>query len=242
MHALALDRAETYLNSQWRESRTPWALKSQNPPAFVTVSRQSGSGGTAFARALARQLNGEAPEGTLWTIYEGNLTTRMLESNHLSTRFARYLPEDRISEVNASIGELVGLHPNLWELVQKMNETLHDLAESHHAILVGRGANFATRRMEGGVHVRLVAPAEYRARYLALLYDMSERDALILNAKRDAARRRYVKATFSADVDDPRGYDLVLNTGEMTLSEAATIAASLVKARQRTLASQLKSA
>jgi cytidylate kinase len=159
----------------------------------------------------------------------------MLEANHLSPSIARYLPEDKVSEVNASIGELVGLHPNLWELVQKMNKAMRDLAERNHAILVGRGANFATRHIEGGVHIRLVAPPEHRARYHALLYNMSEEAALIFNAKCDAARRRYVKATFSANIDDPRAYDLVLNTGEIPIAEAAAITASLVKTRHASL-------
>jgi cytidylate kinase len=235
MHSLVLDRAETYLNTQWRESNSPWLSKTLNSHAFVTVSRQSGSGGTAFARALARQLNGDAPDGIVWTVSEGNLTTRMLEANHLSPHIARYLPEDKVSELNASIGELVGLHPNLWELVQKMNKAMRDLAEHNHAILVGRGANFATRDLEGGVHVRLVAAPEHRARYHAFLYDMTEQEALAFNAKVDVARRRYVKATFNANIDDPRAYDLVLNTGVIPIPEAAAITASLVKTRHALL-------
>jgi len=235
MHTPVLDKADTYLNSEWYGSNAPWPARRRDHHPFVTVSRQSGSGGTSFARTLVRLLNGEAPEGVLWTVFEGNLTTHMLEANRLPARLARFLPEDRISEVNASIGELVGLHPNLWELVQKRNTALRDLAQQHYAVLVGHGANFATRHLEGGVHVRLVAPAEHRARYQAQLYDISEKDALVYNAKRDAARRRYVKATFSADIDDPRAYDLVLNTGEIPIAEAAVIASSLVKTRHPVL-------
>lgn len=226
-----LDSAETYLNTQWRKSTPPWQPKAQLSHTFVTVSRQSGSGGTSFARALARLLNGEAPAGVTWSVYDGNLITRMLEANHLPAHLARYLPEDKVSEVNASIGELVGLHPSLWDLVQKLNKTICDLAQHDHAVIVGRGANFATRNLTGGVHVRLIAPAEYRAKYYAQLYDISEQEALVFNAKRDAASRRYVKTTFNANVEDPRSYDLVLNTAEISISEAAAIAASLIRAR-----------
>jgi len=81
------------------------------------------------------------------------------------------------------------------------------------------------------VHIRLVASAEHRARYQALLYDMSEKEALAYNSKCDAARRRYVRANFNADIDDPRAYDLVLNTEEISLSEAAELASALVNAR-----------
>jgi len=222
--------------SQYTEN--PWlstARLAMEPTAlsFVTVSRQSGSGGTSFARALTRTLNGVAgANGRGWSIYDGNLTLRMLESNHLDAHVARFLPEDKVSEFNALIGELVGLHPSLWELVQKTNNAICEIARQQNAIVVGRGANFATRHLGGGVHVRLVAPAEYRARHLAQLYDLSHDKALELNARRDAARRRYVKSTFGADIDDPRSYDLVFNMADVSLAEAVSLTASLLQLRQ----------
>ena len=148
---------------------------------------ESGSGGTTLARMLARQLNSAAPREIFWQIFEGTLAQTMLKENRLPARIARFLPEDHVSEWNASVGELVGLHPSLWELVQKMNATMRKLAENGHAILVGRGANFATAGMPGGFHVRLVAPSEHRARYATDVYGVSKEVAIRFNAKRDAA-------------------------------------------------------
>jgi cytidylate kinase len=221
-----------------RSDETAWLSTARmamtpTPLAFVTVSRQSGAGGTSFARALARHLNaGTGAKDKGWKIYDGNLTLRMLESNHLSSHVARFLPEDKVPEFNALIGELVGLHPSLWELVQKTNEAICELARQQHTIVVGRGANFATRHLGGGVHVRLVAPPEHRAARLAQLYNLTHQKALELNARRDAARRRYVKSTFGSDIEDPRGYDLVFNTAEVTLAEAVILTASLLRLRR----------
>ena len=228
--AAFLERTDSYVNAQTRDSRAPWAV--QRPAgAFVTISRAAGSGGASLARLLARKLNGESPADINWKVYEGNLTTRMLLENQLPARFARYLPEDKVPEINASIGEFVGLHPSLWELIQKTNDTMRQLATGGNVILVGRGANFATAELRGGVHVRLIAPVDHRARYLAQLYNISETEALALNAKCDAARRRYVKATFDADIEEPSAYDLVINTGHVSLAEAAELVATRVRAR-----------
>jgi len=224
-----LERADTFLNLHWREPQAPWAPKATQP--FITFSRQSGSGGTTLARVLARQLNKDAPREVFWQIFEGNLTDTMLKANHLPARIARFLPEGHISEVTASVGELVGLHPSLWDLVQKTNETIENLARAGHAILVGRGANFATASIPGGFHVRLVAPASHRARYMAELYGISEKEALAFNAKRDSARRRYVKDTFNANVDDPSVYDLTINTASLSFADAAKLIADHVRAR-----------
>ena len=218
-----LERADTFLHVGWHESHTPWAPRATRP--FITISRQSGSGGTTLARMLARQLNKDAPRDVFWQIFEGNLTEMMLKANHLPPRIGRFLPEGHISEVTASVGELVGLHPSLWDLVQKTNETIENLARAGNSILVGRGANFATAAIPGGFHVRLVAPPLHRAHYIADLYGISEKDALAFNAKRDSARRRYVKDTFSANVDDPSVYDLTINTASLSFPDAAKLIA-----------------
>jgi cytidylate kinase len=224
---LLIGRTDTYLHSQWRDTRTPWGAP-KSPPPFITISREAGSGGSSLARLLTRRLNGESPADIVWRVYEGNLTTKMLEANQLAARVARFLPEDRVSELASSIGELVGLHPNLWELVQKTNETMRTLAQQGHVVLVGRGANFATAGLPNGLHVRLVASEEHRARYLAQRYNIPEAEALAHNRRGDAARRRYVKTNFNADVDDPRGYDLCLNTEKMPLDAAASLIATQV--------------
>ena len=128
---------------EWPESRSPWSHEKSAAP-FVTVSREAGSGGSSFARILVRKLNAEAAGGVFWRVFEGDVTARMLRENRLPVRIARFLPEQRVPELSATIGELIGLHPNLWSLVQKTNETMRQLAAVGHVILVGRGANFAT--------------------------------------------------------------------------------------------------
>lgn len=219
-----------YLRSQFRESTHPW----DSPPApapFITIAREAGSGGASLARLLVRKLNAESDAGTVWRIYEGNVTARMLQAHNLSPTIARFLPEDHVPEVVATIGEMVGLHPNLWELMQKTNEEIRQLARRGHVIIVGRGANFATADLPLGLHVRLVAPEAHRTRYLAQQYNIPEREAAHRNAKCEAARRRYVKMNFNAEINDPKAYDLTINVGRMPLS----LAVDLVRAHVRAL-------
>jgi cytidylate kinase len=98
-------------------------------------------------------------------------------------------------------------------------------------ILVGRGANFATSGLAGGIHVRLVAPPERRARYYAERFGVSEADALAHNARCDASRRRYVSAHFNRAVENPAAYDLVINTAQVPLPEAAQLVAAHLHTR-----------
>lgn len=222
-----LDRAGGYFASELRDSRAPWI---KPPSPFITLSRESCAGGSGLAQLLAQKLNGPNTSAG-WSIFGGNVINQMLVANHLPEELARFLPEDRVPEVSATIGEIVGRHPSLWSLVQKTNEMIRRLAKDGHVILVGRGANFATAGLAGGVHVRLVALADHRARYYAERFKVSEADALVHNAKCDAARRRYVQAHFNAEVGDPAAYDLVINTTHVPLPEAADMVIAHMRAQ-----------
>ncbi|MFT3830947.1 MAG: cytidylate kinase family protein [Opitutaceae bacterium] len=224
-----LEKTDSFVGAQWLDRKMPPPVHTLRP--FVTISRESGAGGSGLARLLARALNAEAPPDISWSVFDGMITTRMLRDHHLPSHIARFLPEDRMAELNSAVGELVGLHPNLWDLVEKTNATLRRLAQDGHVVLVGRGAAFATASSAAGVHVRLVAPPAQRAKNFCELYGMPEPDALALNAKRDAAARRYVRATFNADIEDPQAYDLVINTARVTLDQATQLVLAQVHAR-----------
>ncbi|HVU24905.1 MAG TPA: cytidylate kinase family protein [Opitutus sp.] len=225
----SLGHAEAYLNIHLSRSGPGHFSRSAGP--FVTVSRESGSGSAAFARALAARLEREAPGESPWVVFDRNLVEAMLQSRQLSPRIAEFLPEDRISEIDASIGELIGLHPNLWNLVQRTNDMIRELARGGHAVIVGRGANFATTGAANGVHVRLTAPADFRAARVARELNVTAAAAAAHNAHTDAARRAYVRSVFEADVTEPSSYDLLINMATVPLDHAVEMTATLLRTR-----------
>jgi cytidylate kinase len=227
MNALPIfQKAESYLNIQLTRTGPGGTAHPAGP--FVTISRESGTGGHALARALAARL--PAGDHHPWTVYSGNLIEEMLRTNDLPPHLARFLPEDRVSEVDASVGEVVGLHPNLWMLVRKTNDLIRQLARGGHAILLGRGANFATQDLPGGVHLRLVARPDYRDACVARQRSIAVAEAAAWNAGRDAARQRFVRATFSANAADPAAYDLVINVAQIPFDLIVDLVANTVAA------------
>ncbi len=231
MHALPVfEKAEAYLQVHLTHSGPGGTAQSAGP--FVTISRESGAGGTTLARTLAERLPREEDIHP-WTVYSANLIEEMLRTNQLPPHLARFLPEDRVSEIDSAVGELVGLHPSLWVLVQKTNDLIRQLACAGHAILLGRGANFATVGINHGVHVRLVAPEQWRAQRTARWLGMDVDAAALHNARRDAARQRFVRATFDSNVADPTAYDLVINSAQVPVDTTVEIIAGFVRAHQR---------
>ncbi len=225
----SLGHAEAYINVHLSRSGHGHFSKSTGP--FITISRESGTGGSVLANALAERLREEIPGEPSWTVFDRNIVETMLQSRHLSPRIARFLPEDKVSEIDASIGELVGLHPNIWSLIERTNEMMAELARRGHVILVGRGANCATAKIEHGLHLRLVAPAEFRAQRIAPDLGVSVEAAGAHNRHVDAARRAYVHSVFQADIDRASFYDLTINTARFATPEVVELVATAMRSR-----------
>lgn len=233
------EKAEAYLSIHLSHSGPGGVIKAPGP--FVTISRESGAGGSTVAAALLDRLH-TGPGAAHWAVYSANLIEEMLHNAGLPAQLARFLPEDRVSEIEGTIGEIVGLHPNLWSLIDRTNELIRRLARDGCAIFLGRGANFATAGIPNGVHVRLVAPVIVRAERTARWLAIDQKSAELDNTRRDAARARYVRATFGCDVRNPSDYDLVINTGTVPAATAAEIIAGFVRAHVAPAAAALETA
>jgi cytidylate kinase len=225
----SIEKAKAYFDIQF--SRTG-SYRHVAAGPFITVSRESGTGGGALADEIGHRLNRLLTvDEPAWTAFDRNLVARMLEDEHLATTLERFLPEDKISEINASVGEIIGLHPNLWSMVHKTNSLMRRLAGLGNVVLVGRGANLATAGTPHGVHLRLIAPPEQRAQRTARIMGLSVDEAFAFNRKTDRARRDYVRSFFNADIDDPSTYDLVVNMAHFTTGSAADLVVSVLHSR-----------
>jgi hypothetical protein len=171
-------------------------------------------------------LQARATDGCPWAVFDRNLVEKVLEDHNLPDRLAKFMPEDRISEMSDTMDELFGLHPPSWTLVRKTTETILRLAELGNVILIGRGANVITARLDSVFHVRLIGSLEARVRNMQKVNQSSVKAALELIQKEDIGRRRYLKKYFNKDIDDPLQYHLVINTDLVSYEEAAGMIAN----------------
>jgi cytidylate kinase len=236
----SLEKAKAYFDLQL--GREPCIQRSATGP-FLTISRQCGTGASDLAEEIARRLNRmNTVEQPAWTVFDRNLVTRMLEDNKLSSALARYIPEDRVSEIKSSVGEIVGLHPSLWTMVHQTIALIRKLAQLGNAIVVGRGANFAAAAIAHGLHLRLVAPIDFRTERIVQREALTTIQADAYVRRTDQARRNYVRSFFNTDIDDPTAYDLVVNMAHFTTASAADLVVATLSSRglvQRAIQSQM---
>ena len=90
-------------------------------------------------------------------------------------------------------------------------------------MFVGRASAAVLARREDALHVRLVAGPEFRRRVAVEVMGVPEKDADAIVARRDVNRVRYHREYYARDCDDPRHYDLVLNTERLGFDGAADL-------------------
>lgn len=207
-----LDKCHSFVLYHLSEKQKRKGPASVSKP-FITISRQAGAGGRKLAKALRGHLDkGHPLTEAQWTVFDRDLVKRSMQDHGLPERFAHYLPEGHVSEVSSLIGELVGLHPSIWELNQNVFETLVHLARLGGVIIVGRGAHIVTRNFENGFHIRLVGSLEKRAMLIADRNQISQDQAITLIRREDVARGKWVRENFAEDINDPANYDITINT------------------------------
>jgi hypothetical protein len=228
------DAIEAYLDSQFqvREQVSPEA--GEPAPRFVTISRETGAGGVALAELLAAELNSETSGGggIPWTVFDKNLVEVVIREHALPERFSQYLAEDAFPELRGILDDLFGIEPSVSSTARRTAQTILRLAILGNAILVGRGANLISRKLDGGLHVRLISPLRHRVSQIMGRERLERAEAERFVKKQDEAKRKYVRDHFNRDVGDPLLYDLVLNTAGVTLRRAVkTIRTALEHAR-----------
>ena len=228
-----LERCLSFIQCQLQPPQRPLpAYRNGAERRAITISRQAGSGGHAVAEKLLELLPAHTPEGTCpWTVFDRNLVEKVLEDHHLPKRLARFMPEDRISEISDTMDELFGLHPPSWTLVHKTSETILHLAELGNVILIGRGAAVITRRLDYVFHVRLVGSLERRVQHILEVEHISHKAAQELVLRGDQGRRRYLRKYFNQDNDDPLLYHLIINTDQVPYEEAARMIAYAIASK-----------
>ena len=181
-----LEHCPSFISSQVQFSRRIGIAGAKNVRRAVTISRQAGCGALVVAEKLAHYLQGH-PAGNAcpWVVFDRNLMDKVLEDHNLPACLAKFLPEDRISELEDLMADVFGVHPPATTVLQQTAETMLKLAEAGNVILIGRGANIVTARLPHVLHVRLVAPLEDRIEHAHEAYQHDQnRGAQILPARR----------------------------------------------------------
>ncbi len=200
-------------------------LRKESQPAatplpVITLSREPGSGGKLVAQAVAERLGLD--------LFHHDLIHSMAADADTSARVIRTLDEKGVSMledwVSAAISER-----HLWpdQYGQVMMRVIGTIARHGKAIIVGRGANFVLPP-ENRLRLRIIAPLEWRVKCVANAFGVSMKEARRRVLHTESDRRAFVRKYYHSDIRDPLNYDMILNTGTLSVDAAAAAICSAV--------------
>jgi len=99
---------------------------------------------------------------------------------------------------------------------------LSTIGKHGNAVILGRGAHCVLCK-QNVLRVRIVSPMAVRCGYIRKSLDMNSDDAYRHIVRTDADRTAFVKRYFNSDAADPSNYDLILNTGTLSVEKAVEI-------------------
>jgi len=179
----------------------------------ITISREPGSGGRIVATTLAEKLGLD--------LFHQEIINEMAESAQVSSRILETLDEKGLSVLDEWITSLVN-NRHLWpdQYLRHLMKVIGTIGKHGSAVIVGRGANFVLPPEER-IRVRIIAPLDVRVENVSSNFEVSAEDAKRHIIRTESERRAFIRKYFNADITDPINYDLVLNTGTLSIEAVA---------------------
>lgn len=117
------------------------------------------------------------------------------------------------------------------ESFQKMVErVIMKLAKKNNVVIMGRGGQCILKDDPDAFHVKLYAPLDKRAEWIAEKNKINIKSARIKIEEIDKRRSNFIKHYYNEDIDDINLYHLLINIHKFSIEQAANIIADVVKA------------
>ncbi len=181
----------------------------------VTISRESGSMGYEVAKQLCKK--------TKFDLFHNEIVDAMVEKSKNSRVLLETLDERSMNIVDDIVSNFVS-QSHLWpdEYSKLLFQILTTIANHGNAVILGRGANCVLKDQKI-LKVRIVAPMAIRCENIQGSLNLNPDDAKKHINTTDANRTAFIKRYFNCDAMDPSNYDLVLNTGTLTVEKAVQV-------------------
>ena len=216
-----------------RAAAMPQQLPQHAPPAtrrFVTISRQTGAGGVTLGEGLARRMNELFPRGPAWTCWERELVEKVARDHHLSRQVIEAMEESHPTWLSDLFSGLsIGSGADDFAVYQRVAATIRALAHGGNVAIVGRGGVFITRKLPGGVHLRLVAPLQYRIEQIAQRLQLSGRKAAAYVERADEARAAFYRFYWPQEPLAAESFTMTLNTAAIGEQQLVDCVVPLLK-------------
>jgi len=198
---------------------------------FVAISREFGCEALPLSRQLVQTLNDRCHPSIPWVSYDRELLDKVAEELHMQREILDMLDGGRRDEMSELFDNIINRKVDDALVVRKLAEIIRTLAIHGHAVLVGRGSWLVTQDLRNGLHIRLVAPREWRIHKIAASRNLSLEQARKVVAEGEKQRNHYLNTFFVVDPEFPLHPDLVIDNSRFNLVQIVEIVFAALSAR-----------
>ena len=182
--------------------------------AVITISRQVAALGDEVAGELAKRLGYKF------------ITRKEIEKRIVELGF----PESKMPKFDErKPGFFASITKNRDDYFILTQYAVLEAAKSDNAVIIGRGAFAILKNIPNVISVRLVADENTRVKRLMDEFSWNEKQARQRITESDENRNGFHKNFYNVDVGDPSNFDMVLNTGIMSIPACAQVISDYTK-------------
>ena len=200
--------------------------------AVIAVSRSFASGGRELGRLLAKRLGYHYVDKSLFQkiaqdlhVSEGTLESfEQSREYRISNLFANLFSKSYIQRI-------VGYDKTVVEeseYQERLQSLILGVAKEDGAVIIGRAAHYFLRDMKNCYRFRLIAPMEYRKKYLVEKLGATPSQAQRVLERKDRNQAWFHRSVCGEEHDNPFLFHLTVNMGEVSFDKAVEIVLSVV--------------
>ena len=182
---------------------------------FITIARESGSGGAPVAKAVAEKLN--------FTFVNEQIIEAIASSTKRRKEIIQAIDEKSRNAIEDMIHSMLNTeYVDDLRYVTELAKVVLAYAHRGHVVILGRGANFITPFAKG-LHINISAPYAVRVRRAMDFEGHNERRAKAVIAKTELERKDFIKQYLKQDMSKINSYDLCINTTYFSVEQARDV-------------------
>ena len=194
----------------------------KKPAPCFTIAREFGCQAYPLAEALIKRLNARVA-GEPWVVIGqqvlaevaklsgysvGQIEKSQDTPSSLKAIFSMFLDSSRAEET---------------EVFTHMRNVVHGFAKRGNCVLVGHGAVITAQDLPNCIHLRLVAPYEFRVQKIMRTHELSRAEAEQYIALHQKQRDDFIKRFAEGRLDDPLLYHLIINNSRIGIKAMAEL-------------------
>ena len=216
----------TYFDQRFEKKARP---KKKNGP-FLTISRQTGCNGSGIAADLVKSLKRHDKRWKFINkeILEESASKLKMEPSRISYVFET----KKRTHADDVISALSSRYYKSDKAVRKtITEVLQHYSEKGHVILVGRAGVATTSEMTGGMHIRLVAPYDWRVNSLKRRKSFEDIPVKKFILEHDKKKKKLIEDFCGKNINEIL-FDLTINCAVFTRQQLIELIIEAMKMRK----------